>query len=95
MRGDSERLHSVKHRTDRAHILLQGAEYQWCVPQNVDVFRVGEKERGAINAPVIHDDTRARAEPVDKFWLLATEPISLPMCVARATCGQSNQHTKK
>ena len=72
MRGDRDRLDAVEHGPDRTHVLLQRAQDRWRVPQDVDVLqggdreerrdRGGDDERGAIDALVIHDDTRARAE---------------------------------
>lgn len=31
----------------------------------------------------------------DEFKLLVTDPMSMSICMARVTCGQSNQHTKR
>ena len=72
MQGDRDRLTAVEYSSDRAHILLQRAQDRRRVPKDVDALRGGdgeerrdrggENKRGALNALVIHDDTRARAE---------------------------------
>ena len=65
-----ERLDQIELRADHAHVFLQGAQDRRRVLQNVDALRGGdckdcggENEGCAVDALVIHDDTRSWAEP--------------------------------
>ncbi len=72
VRRNRDGLDVVEHGPDRAHVLLKCAEDRKHVPQDVDALRGGDREerrdRGgenegsAVDALVIHDDTRVRAE---------------------------------
>jgi hypothetical protein len=103
VRGDREGLNAVEYGADRAHVLLQRVQDRRCVPENVVALRggdrderrdSGENERGAVDALVIHDDTRARAETTDELRPLATEPTSMSICLAWCDSRENAKYTR-
>ena len=92
-----ECLNAVQHCMDHVHVLLRHAQDCRSVPQNVGALRDGDCEgcgdRGGENkrcAQLIRWWSTRIYEPMqklsDEFRLFATEPMSMPICMACETC---------